>query len=522
MKKRYLLIGALFLFGCNGRMDDMRPHNMAEAESYLNSFSNIVNATSGLYGQFLWQAGGYSDGHHYHGTFHVLGEFRGNNVVFAEAFQATNSMGMVQSDYLRSPDAHFFLNSDQKSQSFAWPMWAKSHQLILGASRNIVAINKLYGETVNPDEKKHLIRLRGENSFLRGLMIFNATNVFGRPFWDEPDKNPGIPLDVDGNAKALPRSTVKECFEQAARDFKTAASCLPDEPSNRTFANKAASYGMLSKVYLYMGGLPEAPEREYNQLAVLYADSTFSLANDAVDILRGSELQDLYENPKEKPNNEILFAFSTGNYPSNIGNAVHDYYSWSGYESESSTSVYCCVISRDYENIMDKDNDLRWQYFTEPSVRHAGRYCTRKYNGGKFYSFADYCSFICPTVFIRAGEVILNRAEAYVKLGENSKALADLNTIRERAGLAPLSGLSGTALFDEIFLERRRELAFEAQTYYDYVRNGITMKREDISVVYSNYTAAQYNEINPRTSRRTVCLIPDDELKLNKELVQNN
>lgn len=48
MKKRYLLIGALFLFGCNGRMDDMRPHNMAEAENYLNSFSNIVNATSGL------------------------------------------------------------------------------------------------------------------------------------------------------------------------------------------------------------------------------------------------------------------------------------------------------------------------------------------------------------------------------------------------------------------------------------------------------------------------------------------
>ena len=56
MKKKYLIVGLLFLVACNGRLDEMRPHNMAEAESYLSSFNNIVNATSGLYGQFLRQA----------------------------------------------------------------------------------------------------------------------------------------------------------------------------------------------------------------------------------------------------------------------------------------------------------------------------------------------------------------------------------------------------------------------------------------------------------------------------------
>lgn len=129
----------------------------------------------------------------------------------------------------------------------------ESQQLILGASRNIIAIDKLYGETVNPDEKRDLIRLKGENAFLRGLMIFNATNVFGRPFWDNPDVNLGIPLDVEATAEMLPRNTVRECFEQAVADFRLAASCLPDERSDRTFANKVASFGMLSRVYLYMG-----------------------------------------------------------------------------------------------------------------------------------------------------------------------------------------------------------------------------------------------------------------------------
>lgn len=70
-----------------------------------------------------------------------------------------------------------------------------------------------------------------------------------------------------------------------------------------------------------------------------------------------------------------------------------------------------------------------------------------------------------------------------------------MNYIRQRAGLSPLSGISGMELFDEIFDERRRELAFEAQTYYDYVRNGRKMERKEVSVAYSSYTARQYNEM---------------------------
>lgn len=52
MKKRYLLIGALFLFACNGRLDEMRPHNMAEADSYLGSFNNIVKPLRGCTDNF--------------------------------------------------------------------------------------------------------------------------------------------------------------------------------------------------------------------------------------------------------------------------------------------------------------------------------------------------------------------------------------------------------------------------------------------------------------------------------------
>ena len=520
MKKKYLIISLLFLSACNNMMDDMRPHNMTDADSYLSSFNNLVNATSGLYGGLVREPIGYTDIYSYYGAYHVLGEFRTNNLIFAEAFPT--AYGSAANDYLRCPDAHFFLNSDQKNQSYAYPLWANTLRLILTASRNIIAIDELQNTTLNPEEKANLSRLKGENAFIRGLLIFNATNVFGRPYWETPSENLGIPLDINATGEDLQRSTVQQCYEQVIADFKTAASCLPDELSNRTFANKAAAYGLLSRIYLYMGGVPESPDPTYNQLAVDYADSTFLLKNDLVELAQGENLAYLYEDLNSKPNQEILFELNLSNFPTDLSNVIHNFYSWNGYESYASTSVYCCVVSTDYEEIMDKDKDLRWKYFTEPSERFPGRFCTTKYNGGKKYLFDDYCYFICPTVFLRAAEVILNRAEAYCKLGEPGKALKDLNTIRERAGLEPLSGISRDALFQEIFNERRRELAFEAQTYYDYMRNGMTMKRKETSTVYSQYTGSQYNEMNPRTSRRSVCLIPSEELILNKNLVQNN
>ena len=78
----------------------------------------------------------------------------------------------------------------------------------------------------------------------------------GRPYWDEPDKNLGIVLDINAEARELPRSSVKACFEQAIADFKEAAACLPDERSDRSFANRAAAYGFLSRIYLVWVDVP--------------------------------------------------------------------------------------------------------------------------------------------------------------------------------------------------------------------------------------------------------------------------
>ena len=515
MKKYISFIWILVFLGCDSRLDEMRPHNMSDAFTYLKKFENVVNATSGLYELFYGQGvGSFNYDFVYESVFHTLGEFRGNNVVFVEPFEGTSDIA------LGAPDAHFYLYSDQKNQSFAWPMWLKMNQVVLGASKNIEAIKLLEKEPTEQSRLDELKRLKGENYFIRGLFLFHGVNVFGLPYWNEPDKNPGVPLDTTGSGQLLARSTVKECYECIIRDFNNAASFLPDERMDRSFANRAAAYGMLSRVYLYMGGSFDSPNVDYNKLAITYADKVFEIQNDVVDILRGEEYKELYlKDPKTNP--EILFAFNPANFPSDSPSYIHSYYSWDGFADSKEEFPCPAVISRDYEKIMDKEKDLRWKYFTTPSIRHQGRYTTTKYDGGESELFPGFLMFECPTIFIRVGEVILNRAEAYAKSGEDGKALIDLNQIRERAGLSALHGIGGQQLRDSIFMERRRELAFEAQTFYDYTRNGIKISREDVTTVYQDYIGRQYNEVDPLSSRRIVCLIPSEELKLNPALVQN-
>jgi hypothetical protein len=71
-------------------------------------------------------------------------------------------------------------------------------------------------------------------------------------------------------------------------------------------------------------------------------------------------------------------------------------------------------------------------------------------------------------VWIRLGEIYLNAAEAAFELGQSSKALGYINTLRERAGFPPNS--LTTLTIAKIQNERRVELAFEDHRVWDLKR----------------------------------------------------
>lgn len=107
---------------------------------------------------------------------------------------------------------------------------------------------------------------------------------------------------------------------------------------------------------------------------------------------------------------------------------------------------------------------------------------------------------------IRVAEVILNRAEAYVRSDQAPLASLDLNTIRVNRGL-PAVSLSGEALYDEILKQRRLELAFEGHRWFDMKRLARTMMKETGNIPHSSY--------------RILARIPFRERNANNNIAQN-
>jgi hypothetical protein len=73
-----------------------------------------------------------------------------------------------------------------------------------------------------------------------------------------------------------------------------------------------------------------------------------------------------------------------------------------------------------------------------------------------------------PWIFFRYAEILLNYAEASIELNELADGVNALNQIRRRAGMPEFStNLDQATLRDEYRNERRIEMAFEEQRFFD-------------------------------------------------------
>ncbi|HUR09729.1 MAG TPA: RagB/SusD family nutrient uptake outer membrane protein [Flavitalea sp.] len=139
-----------------------------------------------------------------------------------------------------------------------------------------------------------------------------------------------------------------------------------------------------------------------------------------------------------------------------------------------------------------------------------------------------------PWRYIRYTEILLNFAEAAIALGKETEAKVYLNKIRKRAGMPDITE-SGAALVDRYRNERRIEMAFEDQRYFDVRRwmiapaayadaQGVSIRTKvdanGVPIappVYSVITAQDW-AWNPRFYFFPIKL---DEINRNYKLVQN-
>lgn len=230
---------------------DREPHGSLSSNKITENPDESVDAmVRGVYAQLK----SWSD------PMHRCGEYAGDNIMIRGA----------------STDAFFeFITFNRTPDNYRLDdFWNSSYKAIAQASNAI----KLYQDKTDDNVKAKV----GECYFVRGMIYFYLVRAYGRPYYQDPKTNLGVPI-VNGTPKdvfdkfTLPdRATVADTYQQAIADLKKAEELLPETNGNPGYASKGAAQAMLSKVYLFMSGTYEHPNTEYARLAAEYASKVIS------------------------------------------------------------------------------------------------------------------------------------------------------------------------------------------------------------------------------------------------------
>ncbi len=311
-------------------------------------------------------------------------------------------------------------------------------------------------------------QILGEAHFIRGLNYFNMARVYGGvPLRLTPTES-GAPADVN-----LARSTTDQVYDQVVADLQAAAMQMPTASQNQNRAGKNAAYALLARVQLTRRNWAAA-----------------QAAANAV-ITSGVALNGTFKSlfPAENKGAESLFEIQYAG-SADGGNILPDLALPAPLATYSFPKFN--IPTAELISYADTVNDRRWAFngivrapngSTVVGRDHVSYIDGRSTNANdqgpfvyKWTSIGNNFSSTDNTYVLRYAEVLLAYAEAVnEQTGPSADVLAKLNLVRQRAGLAALTTASPQAatkqtMRNEIDRQRRLELAFEGERWFDLLR----------------------------------------------------
>lgn len=328
-------------------------------------------------------------------------------------------------------------------------------------------------------------------------------------------------IKTNADAKELPaRSKVKEVYALVISDLLKSVQ-LMNSNNTSNFASREVAVALLSRVYLYMGDYKNAFD---------YADQV--IRSGRYTLIGSANYPKYFTTPPEQ-NSETIFAIKHTLKDDRLDGAIGSMY-WGGsigYGEMYASESYRSLVSKfpdDLRNLFvvpqyvkNSDGSIKQDDKGNPVLQNRNGY--PKYFINK-YSFQDGYETLSSPVVLRLAEMYLTRAECAYQLGRPNDALADVNIIRNRAGLKDnalfsVSNMMGyTSVLDVILDERRLEFAFESQRKFDVFRNKRTLNRDYPG---THLASGQVSQEIPYTDPRVIFFIPEDDITLNPNLIQN-
>ena len=482
MKKLFIPVLGTFclLAGCKSFLDrqplgTIAPDNFftgsGDAEASLTSCYDALQAVGG-YGQDLL----------------VMGEMPGDNCTSAngdvnalEKIIWSSSTGQIYNVY---------------------------RQAYAGVNRANVVLK--YVPTVAMDTARRR-QILGEARFLRALNYFNLVRAYGGvPLRLQPSES-GSSADIN-----LGRASAEDVYNQVVSDLQSAAMQMPATNTNR--ATKNSAYALLARVQL--------------------TRRNWAAAQAAAQAVTGATLNSSFKAlfPAENKGSESLFEVQY-NGTTESGNFIPDEVLPSPPASYSYPKFN--IPTTELLSYADTVNDQRWAYRGRTNAgRDHGSYVDAGRGSGndrgpfvyKWTSNPNFFNSPDNTYVLRYAEVLLTQAEAInEQTGPSNAVLAPLNLVRQRAGLAALTAastqaLTKVALRNEIDRQRRLELAFEGERWWDllrYARHNLADANAQHAITALDIIKQQQNTPSGGNVNYLLFPIPQGEINTNSLVTQN-
>jgi len=449
----------LSLTSCEKDLDTV-PFDAIDAASGINNADDVEKTLLGAYGRL-------NGTNYYGGQFLARPDILSDNLILSPQGRLSNKTTF---EWRYTPNN-------------TWGVFTECYRVIFSANLVLENVDKAEGLAAN---------LGGEALALRALAHFDALRVHS--MFPGQSGTLGMPYITETDPLVLPaRETIASNYTSIVADLKIAAAQI-NITNGVGRLNKAAVFGLLSRVYLYMGDWVNANDAANNAIS---ASTT--------DVASITEFPLVW---KDASREGVLFLIRNTTAD---GISVGVPYSQTG--PTGTKSEY--VIDYDF-----------YQKFAETDVRKSAYIITSDFEGDEYNHINKYLgrltgdANVVDMKVIRMAEVYLNKAEALAaSSGSDADALAALNKVRSNRIVGFVSpGETGAALKDAIKLERRLELAFEGHRFFDIKRWGEAVSRSDYGEFSDGSGTPAVFQTLPAGDHRFELPIPQSEMNVNPNL----
>lgn len=296
--------------------------------------------------------------------------------------------------------------------------------------------NTVIDNIMNADgsDEQQKLSIRAEALISRALEYLYLVNGYAK-YYDvrTAESDPGVPLilDEDISKKNLVRASVKDVYAQIQSDLQTALPNLPMQAKGNAFrASKAAGYGVLAKMYLYMGNYAEALKA---------ANAVLEMNNSLLDLKKYAVVK-------------AQSSIGRTNVPQDIDNPENIYIKFAPYVYGLSSKVF----GSDELISLFSEDDMRLQVYFTKNFRNIP---TDKY---------VWAPYLRANLAVSSPEIYLIAAECEAREGSIERAIALINKLRDNRikNNTDIVATDRNDALQKVLEERRRELAMSGMVRY--------------------------------------------------------